>query len=501
MLEQFLAGLATAITPGNLGVAFLGAAIGTLTGVLPGFGPAAAIAILIPATFSLPPSSALVMLSGVYFGAMYGGSTASILLRLPGEAASVITVIDGHEMARQGRAGQALAVAAIGSFVGNAVGIAGVALAAPALTRVALAFGPPEYFALILVGLLLSTQFFGESTLKGVQMLLLGLLLGAVGLDPVSGYPRLTFGSTDLLRGLDFVPIAMGLFGLADMLASARNEVASRPATPRLRELILSKEDLRRSVGPIARGTALGFPLGLIPGLGPVVASFLSYALERRISKWPGSFGKGAIEGVAGPETANNAAAAATFVPLLSLGIPSSAVAAVILGALVIFGLRPGPLLLRNNPDIFWTVVGGMFVSNAMLLVLNLPLIPLWASVVRVPRAIFTPLVLMSMVAGAYSVNGAAFDVMVMVISGIMGYWLERLGYSPVPLVIGLVLSPLLEQNFRQTLALSHGSLAVFFSSPLSSVLIGVAVLLLVWRPLARAVAFVRRKERLAAAR
>ncbi|NLG67987.1 MAG: tripartite tricarboxylate transporter permease [Firmicutes bacterium] len=491
-----MSALGAALAPANLGLAFAGAVIGTLTGVLPGFGPAAAIAILIPATFSLPPANALVVLSGVYFGAMYGGSTASILLRLPGEAASVITVIDGHEMAKRGRAGQALAVAAIGSFVANAVGIIGLAVAAPALTRVAMAFGPPEYFALLLVGLLLSTGFFGRSPLKGLQMLLVGLLLGAVGLDPVSGYPRLTFGSTELLRGFDFVPIAMGLFGLADMLATVGSQAPPSPVTPRLRDLMPSREDLRRSVGPIARGTLLGFPLGVIPGLGPVVASFLSYAIERKVSKRPEEFGKGAIEGVAGPETANNAAAAGTFVPLLSLGVPSSAVSAVILGALVIFGLRPGPMLLRNNPDLFWTVVAGMFLANAILLVLNLPLVPLWASVLRLPRWIFTPLVLMSMVAGAYSINGATFDVVVMVISGILGYWLQSMGYPPVPLVIGLVLSPLLEQNFRQSLAISHGSLAIFWSTPLAAVLVALAVVLVLWRPLGASVAWVRRQAR-----
>jgi putative tricarboxylic transport membrane protein len=478
-LQFLLAGFAAALTPANLTFAFVGCVLGTLIGVLPGLGPAAGTAILIPLTFNLDPTGAIIMLSAIYYGAMYGGTITSVLINVPGEAASVITCIDGYEMAKQGRAGTALGIAGIGSFIGGTIAASLLVVVATPLSRLALSFGPPEFFALLLVGLCLVTSLAGRSLIAGVLMTVFGLLLAMIGIDPVRGAPRFTFGTPDLYDGVGFIPVAMGLFGIGEILANVEKP-AREVLRTKLSGLLPSREEWRRSVGAIGRGTGIGFFLGLIPGVGSIIPTFMSYVVEKRISKTPERFGKGAIEGVAGPETANNAYANAAMVPLLTLGIPSSPTIAVLMGAFIINGLTPGPFLFQERPDLVWAVIASFFVGNVILIVLNLPLVGLWAKLLEVPFHYIAVGTLLFCILGAYSINQSLFDVWVMLGFGIVGYFLRKLDFPLAPAVLGLILGPMLEKSLRTSLEMSAGNFSIFFTRPISAVLIGLAIVVLI---------------------
>ncbi len=482
ILDYLRQGFAVALTPVNLLYAFVGVTVGTLIGVLPGIGPAGALAILLPATYHTSPVSAVIMLAGIYYGAMYGGSTTSVLVNIPGEAASVVTCLDGYQMARQGRAGPALGISAFGSFIAGTAAIFGLILLAPPLAAFALRFGPAEYFSLMVTGLVLLAYLAHGSMVKGLMMAVVGLILGTVGLDTITGVARFTFGATVLSDGLGFIPVAMGLFGVAEVLANLeelgrRREVFAGP----IRGLLPTRQDWRESAGPIARGSLLGFFLGILPGGGAVLASFVSYALEKRLSRHPERFGKGAIAGVAGPEAANNAGSTGAFIPLLSLGIPSNSATAILLGALLIYGIQPGPLLMRNAPEVFWGVIASMYAGNLMLLLLNLPLIGLWVKLLRVPYSSLFPVVLLFCLIGVYSVNSSPTEVVIMTAFGLLGLVLRRYGFEPAPMVLALILGPMLELNFRQALILSHGDLGTFVRHPISASLLAVAAGLLIY--------------------
>ncbi len=482
ILDYLRQGFAVALAPVNLLYAFVGVTVGTLIGVLPGIGPAGALAILLPATYHTSPVSAVIMLAGIYYGAMYGGSTTSVLVNIPGEAGSVVTCLDGYQMARQGRAGPALGISAFGSFIAGTAAIFGLILLAPPLAAFALRFGPAEYFSLMVTGLVLLAYLAHGSMVKGLMMAAAGLILGTVGLDTITGVARFTFGATVLSDGLGFIPVAMGLFGVAEVLANLeelgrRREIFAGP----IRGLLPTRQDWRESAGPIARGAVLGFFLGILPGGGAVLASFVSYALEKRLSRHPERFGKGAIAGVAGPEAANNAGSTGAFIPLLSLGIPSNSATAILLGALLIYGIQPGPLLMRNAPEVFWGVIASMYAGNLMLLLLNLPLIGLWVKLLRVPYGSLFPIVLLFCLIGVYSVNSSPTEVVIMTAFGLFGLVLRRYGFEPAPMVLALILGPMLELNFRQALILSHGDLGTFVRHPISASLLAVAAGLLIY--------------------
>ncbi|MGG5822010.1 tripartite tricarboxylate transporter permease [Falsiroseomonas sp. HW251] len=487
MMES-LAGLAqgfgVAMTAANLLWCLVGVALGTAVGVLPGLGPTATISLLLPITYRLDATASLIMLSGIYYGAMYGGSITSILVKIPGEASSIVTCIDGHEMARRGRAGAALGISAFGSFIAGVVATFGVALAGPPLAGLALAFGPAEYTALVLFGLVLVTQIGEGSRLRALLMAALGLLASAIGLDPISGMPRFTFGIVELQDGLDIAVLAMGLFGVAEVLAlaAARDDKAQMIDSPRgLRALLPDRADWRASAAPIGRGSVLGFVLGLLPGGGALISSFASYVMERRLAKDPSRFGQGAIEGVAGPESANNAAAQASFVPLLSLGIPSNVVMGVMIGALMIQGIAPGPMLAAQRPDLFWGVIASMLVGNVMLLVLNIPLLPVFVALLRVPQRILAPLILLFCVVGAYSLQNSAFDVVMVGIFGVLGFLLRLVKLDPAPFMLAFVLGELLEKSLRQALLIGIGSPMILVQKPISATLLVMAALVLLW--------------------
>ncbi len=473
-----LYGFSVALAWENLLAALTGATIGTLVGVLPGLGPIGAMALLLPATLGLRPETALVMLAAIYYGSMYGGSTTSILMNVPGETASVVTALDGYQMARRGRAGAALAVAAVGSFVAGTLGVVGLMLFAPALANFALAFGPPEYFALALVGLFVLSRMSGGSVWKGLLVLALGLALGTVGMEPISGVRRYTFGRLGLAQGIELVPVAMGLFGMAEVLLVAER-MGGLPQIVgiRFRDLWPSRAEWRRALPAILRGTTVGFPVGLIPGPAVVIASFASYNLERRFAKRPDEFGRGAIEGVAGPEAANNAATTGAMVPLMALGVPFAPAVAMLLSALMIHGVQPGPLLMQERPEVFWGLVASMYVGNAALLILNLPLVGMWVSLLRIPQPILLALILIFMLAGTFSVNNSVLDLFVLVGMGIVGYILRKLDFDVAPMILALVLGPMLERTFRQSLYLSRGDPLVFFQRPISSGLLLATVL------------------------
>ncbi|MBI2529197.1 MAG: tripartite tricarboxylate transporter permease [Candidatus Rokubacteria bacterium] len=475
-LPDVLHGFSVALAPVNLLYCFLGVLMGTLVGVLPGLGAPAAIALLLPATLSLDPVGAVIMLSGIFYGAMYGGSTTSILVNIPGEAASVVTCIDGYRLARQGRAGAALGICAIASFTAGTLGVIGLMLLAGPLTAVALSFGPPEYLLIFVGGLGLAVSLAQGSAVKGLVMVIAGLIAGTVGIDTVSGEERFTLGSSYLQGGIDFIVVAMGLFGIAEILANIKDPPERAVFSSRLSQLFPTREDWRAARTPIARGSVVGFFLGLLPGGGAILASFISYAVEKRLSKTPQRFGRGAIEGVAGPEAANNSAAAAAFVPLLTLGIPFNVVTALILAALMMHGVRPGPLLVQKHPDLFWGVITSMYVGNAMLLALNLPLVGLFAQLLRVPYRILFPTILVVTFAGAYSLNNNVWDMVAMTTFGIIGYVLRRGGFEPAPFVLALVLGAMMELSFRQSLILSRGTLEIFVTRPASLVLLAVIV-------------------------
>lgn len=452
--------------------------MGTLVGVLPGIGPLGAMSILLPTTFRMSPIAAIIMLAGIYYGAMYGGSTTSILVNIPGEAASVVTCLDGYQMAKQGRAGPALGIAAFGSFIAGTFGVVGLMLFSGPLARFALRFGPPEYFAVILVGLTLVTYLSQGSVIKSLMMAVLGLVLSCVGLDRISASPRMTFNMIQLLDGIDMVPLVMGLFGVAEILTNIEASATQEILKTKIKNLFPTLSDWIQAKGAIIRGSMLGFFMGILPGGGGVISSFLSYSLEKRVSKHPEKFGCGAIEGVAGPESANNSATSGAFVPFFTLGIPPNVAMALLLGALVLHGVRPGALLLQDHPDIFWGVVSSMYIGNVMLLVLNLPLIPLWVQVLKVPYPILFPLILLFCLIGSYSLKNSTFDVIIMIIFGLIGYLFKKFDYDGAPLTLAFVLGPLLELNLKQSLLLSRGSFLIFITRPISAIFIFVAVIL-----------------------
>ena len=471
-LQNLGLGFSVALQPAVLLYAFVGCVVGTLVGVLPGVGPLAGISLLLPATFGLNATNAIVMLAGIYYGAMYGGSTTSILMRIPGEAASVMTCIDGYAMARKGRAGAALAIAAIGSFVAGTVSVVALMLLAPPLAGLALRFGPPEYFALLLLGLLVLAYMSGGSMVKSLAMAVLGLLLGMIGIDQMSGYFRFSYGIVELGDGLGVVPIAVGLFGIAEVLATAGQEVPPQVLKPKLRELLPSRREWRESVMPIGRGTVLGFLIGIIPGSAHIISSFVSYAVERRLSRHPEEFGEGAVAGVAGPESANNAATSGAFVPMLALGVPSGPIPAVMLAALMVHGVSPGPLLIKEQPALFWGFIASMYVGNLILLALNLPMVGLFVNVLRVPYSLLYPSIIMFCVVGVYAVNGSVVDVWIAIAMGALGYGLRKLGFETAPIVLGAILAPMIELALRQSLAMSDGQYAIFVARPISGTLL-----------------------------
>jgi putative tricarboxylic transport membrane protein len=478
-LQNLAVGFAVALSPSVLLYAFVGCVIGTLVGVLPGVGPLAGISLLLPATFGMDATRAIVMLAGIYYGAMYGGSTTSILMRIPGEAASVMTCIDGYAMARRGRAGAALAIAAVGSYVAGTVSVVALMLLAPPLAEFALRFGPPEYFALLLFGLLVLAYMSSGSMLKSLAMAALGLLLGMVGIDQMSGYFRFAYGMVELGDGLGVVPVAVGLFGLAEILATAGQPVPPEVVKPRLRELLPSRAEWREAAGPIARGTGLGFLVGIIPGSAHVISSFVSYALEKKLSRRPEEFGHGAVPGVAGPESANNAATSGAFVPMLALGVPSGPIPAVMLAAMMVHGVSPGPLLIGQQPQLFWGFIASMYVGNLVLLILNLPLVGLFVNLLRVPYPYLYPAILTFSILGVYAVNGSVVDVWIMLAMGLLGYVLRKLGFETAPIVLGVVLAPMIELALRQSLAMSDGRYGIFFQRPIAATLLVVALAML----------------------
>src|SRR6266436_3297337 len=477
-LGGLLTGFSVILTPENLYLCFLGSLIGTLVGVLPGVGPLAALALLLPVTFTLSPVGGMVMLSSIFYGAMYGGSTTSILLNIPGEAASVVTCIDGHQMAKQGRAGPALGISAFGSFIAGTFSLVALMLVAPSLASVAIAFGPAEYFSLMVLGLVVLTFLTQGSMAKALLMACIGIVLGLIGLDSITAQPRLTFGRMELIDGIGLVPVVMGLFGVAEVLLNTEQIIKRDIINAKITQLLPSKADWKVSAGPVARGTILGFFLGILPGGGAVVGSFAPYALEKRLSKTPERFGHGAIEGVAGPESANNAAAGGAFIPLMTLGIPPNVVMALLLGAFIIHGLQPGPLLMTQSPDLFWGIVASMYIGNLMLLVLNLPLIGMWVQLLKLPYNILFPLIILFTIIGVYCSSNNVFDVYVMIAFGIIGYFMRKLGYEPAPLVLAFVLGPMLENNLRKSLILSQGDLTTFVSRPISAACLALAVVL-----------------------
>ena len=479
MIEGLLGGLVGLLTFKNMALLVLGCGLGTFIGMMPGLGPVTAISLLVPAVLSLEPASAMVLLAAIYYGAMYGGTITSVLANTPGEAASAVTCIDGYAMARAGRAGPALAIAAIGSFVGGIVATIGLVVVAMPLTRLALGFGPPEIFALLAVGLAMVTALASRSAIRALVAAVLGMLVAQVGIDPVMGTARFTFGRSELYEGVSIIAVVMGLFGLGEVLANVERR-AARASAPAIGSLWLTRRDARDSAGPVARGTAIGFVLGLVPGLGSMVPTFLSYAVERKLSPTPERFGTGMIQGVAGPETANNAYANAALIPLFTLGIPSSPTIAVLMGAFMVNGLVPGPALFTEHAAFAWAVIASLIVGNAMLLVLNLPLVPLWVSLLRIPYPVLACVVLAFCVIGVYSVNNSAFDVWVMLFFGAAGYGFRKLDLPVAPMVLTLVLAPLMERTLRQSLEMSGGDMSIFLERPLAACLLAAAIGVLV---------------------
>lgn len=478
-LDGILYGLGVVIQPVNLLFCFLGAFVGTLIGVLPGIGPGGTLALLLPITFYLPPSTAIIMLGGIYYGAMYGGSTTSILVNIPGEAASIITCLDGYQMARKGRAGPALGMAAIGSFIAGSLSVVGIMFSAPFLAGLALKFSSPEYVAFIVFGLTLTSYLTSASKIKAFMMATLGLLIGMIGTDPIASIDRFTFGSVYLVDGVGLIPLIMGLFGISEIFSNLEEEEFRGILKEKIKGLFPTLKDWMDSKWPILRGTIIGFFIGILPGGNAIIASIMSYAAERRISKHPEKFGTGIIEGVAGPEAANNASAQASFIPLLSLGIPTNAVMALLLASLMIHEVLPGPLLIKNNPDIFWSVIASMYIGNIMLLLLNLPLIGLWIQVLKVPYAYLFPFIFIFCLLGTYSLTNSVFDIGVMIFFGIIGYLMKKFAYEPTPLILAFVLGSMFEDNFRRSLIVSGGSFLVFLERPIAAVFIIAAAILL----------------------
>ena len=499
-LANLTLGFSVALTPFNLLMATCGVVVGIVIGALPGVGPASGVALLLPLTFGMNPTSGIIMLAALYAGTMYGGTITAVLINTPGEAASVVTCIDGHQMALQGRAGPALGIAAIGSFIAGTFGVVLLMLVSPALAKWSLAFGPPETFALMLLGLTTVTLLTGENAVKAYISMVFGLMLATVGFDIISGDARFAFGIPEMMDGMDFLPVAIGLFGLGEVLVGAEAAKGATVVAGRfaLRDVLPSARDWVRSRWAIARGTVLGFFVGVLPGAGPTIATFLSYAVEKRVSKHPQEFGKGAIEGVAGPESANNAAATGAMVPMLTLGIPGSATTAIMLGGLMMWGLRPGPLLFEKNPDFVWGLIASQYIANVMLLILSTAFIPLFVRALRVPYGILMPIIILFCITGAYSLKNSVWDVGQMLVFGVLGYAMKKLGYSPAALVLALVLGPLAERALRQSLIISDAGVGIFFMRPIAAVLV-VAALLAVLVPVVRALLAALRRRSTAA--
>ncbi|WP_333844838.1 tripartite tricarboxylate transporter permease [Pelomicrobium sp.] len=476
LLANLGIGFAAALSPENLLYCFIGVLLGTVIGVLPGLGPVATIAMLLPLTFTLPPVSALIMLAGIYYGAQYGGSTTAILVNLPGESGSVVTALDGYQMARQGKAGKALATAAIGSFVAGTLATFVLALFGPPLAELALKFGPAEYFSLMVLGLVASVVLAHGSLLHAVGMIVFGLLLGLIGTDVNSGMQRYTFDQPWLADGISFVVVAMGMFGLGEIIRNLEHEATRELTIKHVTGLMPTLEDLKRIAAPVLRGTALGSALGILPGGGAMLASFAAYSLEKKISKNPEQFGKGAIEGVAGPESANNAGAQTSFIPMLTLGIPSNPVMALMIGAMIIQGIQPGPSVLNEQPMLFWGIIVSMWIGNLMLVILNLPLIGLWVRLISVPYHLLYPAILVFCAIGVFSVNNSQYDVYLMALFALLGYVFAKLDCEPAPMLLGFILGPMMEEYLRRALLLSRGDPTIFVTRPLSAVMLGLAV-------------------------
>ena len=467
-LVSLMHGFSVALEPANLWYAVLGCLVGTLVGVLPGIGPLSGISILLPVTFGLNATQAVIMLAGIYYGSQYGGSTTAILMRIPGEAASVMTCIDGSAMARKGRAGAALCIAAVGSFIAGTFGVIMLTLVAPPLATIALRFGPPEYTALIVLGVIFLAYMSSTSLIRTLLMAALGLMFGMIGIDNMTGHFRYSFDLPELGDGIGIVPVAVGLFGLGEILSTPSHKVRGEVIAPKFRELLPTRQEWREAGWPIARGSVLGFIIGIIPGSAHIISSFLSYALEKRISKHPEQFGQGAVAGVAGPESANNSASTGAFVPMLALGIPTGPITAVLIGALMIHGVSAGPQMVTERPDVFWGFVASMYVGNLVLLALNLPLVSLFVSVLRIPYAYLYPLIIMFCIVGVYEVSHSIVDVWIMLIMGVIGYLLRKFQFDPAPLVLGLVIAPIFEQSLRQSLIMSNGNYMIFLGRPIA---------------------------------
>jgi TctA family transporter len=477
LLDNLAFGFSVAATFQNLGACLIGALLGTAIGVLPGIGPVATISLLLPLTFGMPSTTAIIMLAGIYYGAQYGGSTTSILMNLPGEVSSVITALDGYQMARNGQAGPALAIAALGSFFAGSVATLLVAASGPLLTSVALSFGPADYFSLMFLGLIVSAVLSEGNVLKSIAMMVAGVGLGLVGTDVQTGQQRFTFNIPELSDGIGFAPMAMGMFGVAEIIRNLEQPEVRDALKTKITRLWLTKEQFRRVIGPVLRGTTLGSIVGILPGGGAALSSMGAYTLERRISKNKHLFGKGAIEGVAAPESANNAAAQTSFIPLLTLGIPSNAVMALMVGALIIQGIQPGPRMIEAQPDLFWGLIASMWIGNLMLVVINLPLIGMWVRLLKVPYDLMYPAILVFCAIGVYSLNNNDFDVYVTVIFGFLGYMFSKIGCPPAPMLIGFVLGPMMEEHLRRAMLLSRGDPMVFIQRPISATLLGLALL------------------------
>lgn len=473
-------GFQIGLEPANLMACAGGIIIGTIVGVLPGIGPIGAISLLLPFSMMMDVTSSIIMFAGIYYGAMYGGSTTSILLNVPGEAASVVTCIDGYAMARKGRAGAALAVAAIGSFIAGTMGLVGLMLFAPFLANFALSFGPPEYFAIAVLGLIILTNLTGSSGPKSMLMALIGIMLGTIGTDSLTGINRLTFDIDELQRGVDMSIAAMGLFGLAEVFSTiCQPQEKVKLHSVRFRELYPNREEMRRSVAPIFRGGVIGFLAGLIPGPAAVISTFVSYAVEKRKSRNPAEFGQGAVEGVAGPESANNAAASSAMIPLLSLGLPFAAASALLLTGFLMHGVTPGPMLISERPDIFWGLVASMYIGNVLLLIINLPLVGIFASILKIPLNILMPVVIIVTLTGTYALNNSIFDLFLVIGFGFLGFFMKRSGYEPAPLIIGLVLGPTIERGLVQGLIICNGDIWALIARPVTAVIFTIGMLII----------------------
>jgi putative tricarboxylic transport membrane protein len=478
--NHLLHGLSIALTPVNLLACFMGVVIGTLIGVLPGIGPVATIAILLPFSFSLDPTSAIIMLSGIYYGSQYGGSTTSILVNIPGETGSIVTCLDGYQMARKGRAGPALGISAIGSFIGGTLGVVGLMLLVPPMAKLAIGFGAPELFALILFGLMMVTSLGSGSLVKSLIMATMGIFVSLIGKESIGGFGRFTLGSITLSDGVGLIPVAMGMFGISEILENVETLAKQEVFKTDIRNLFPTWGDWIACRWAIVRGTLIGFFLGILPGAGVVLTSFFAYAIEKRFSKYPEKFGTGMIEGVAAPETANNAATAGAMIPLLALGIPASPTIAILLGAFIIHGIQPGPFFISQYPDLFWGVIASMYIGNIMLVILNLPLIGMWVKILTIPYALLFPLIILFCLIGVYSLNNNVFEIFILILFGLFGYLLKKMDYSLAPFILAMVLGPMMETSFRQSLTIAQGDLLIFFQRPFSAILMVLVIVTLI---------------------